>query len=142
MVRSKCPSRKRRSQRRLLKFLLREAVDGKQIKVDIIEISRTLLGETPRSTENLVKFPENRLVSAIATVERTTLSVSEEGNIIVAQIMEELENGASVLKTTVSSERRPTINGSCEESTYRYLLIIVLKEEIRESSLEKKWNVV
>ena len=80
--------------------------------MDIVEMSRTLIEETAGSTENLRKFPENRLVSAIATVQRTSLSVFEESNSLFTTIMDELENRANVVQSSLIS-REPTRNFLC-----------------------------
>ena len=124
MVRSKCPSRRRRSQRRLLSFLLRQEADGIKTEINLYDMSRTLLGETTGSTGNLVKFPENRLVSVIATVQGTKLSVSEEGNALYRRIMDQLENRARFIETVLLSSEQ-TIDG---HRNYRFLFLLALEE--------------
>ena len=103
MVKSKSPSRKLRSHRRLLTFLIRKADEGVKLKIDIFDmIKKLLIDLTSNPTaEGLLKYSESRLVSVIATVatvKRTISPVSTEFRSSSNLVMEEMGHRATLFK--------------------------------------------
>ena len=97
MVKSKSPSRKLRSKRRLLLFLLRKADEGVKIKIDIFEMIRKLLIELS-SNSKTDDFSESRRVSVIVTVNRTLPLMSSECRSMSNLVMEEMGHRSTLFK--------------------------------------------
>ena len=113
-----------------------------KVKIDLFEMCRNLVKNvTTKTPDNLVKYPEYRLVSVIATVQRTTLSVTKEGKSLSNLVMDELVNKASLMKIDQLS-RKPTFNGQHGEFTSRFLLKIILDETVRGSAKDYIWRVL
>ena len=80
------------------------------------------------TTENLFKFPESRMISVIATVQRTKLSISSEGDSISSMTIEEAHR-ATCFKTEVLTSK-PTFNVQNKELTHRFLVTFILDKTV------------
>ena len=117
-----------RSKRRLLAFLLKKKLEGEIIKINLMKFIDNLKNSVKMddSLINCRQHSEQRLISLICTVQRSTFTSKFEKHFISDLINEELRfTFLKISKLTCN----PT-HGENDVNTHRFSVRIILKDDV------------
>ena len=125
-VRSK--SKLIRDKRRLLSFIIRKRSQGENVKIDYWQLCVDLRNVSNlNESDDLLKYPEQRLFSVAATVQKSSsTSVKEEK--FVRDLVETEIRCSRIATGQLSSN--PTVGGNGREFTHKFQVNIILETSV------------